>query len=904
MDTNLLRYIWKHTRSQQTWVLFIVLLSLPTYFLSLDLPKQIINGPIQGDGFDTAVATQPFFRIAFSMFSTEEWVLFEGFDLARLNMLWALSLTFLALVIVNGLFKFYINTYKGRLGERMLRRLRYTLLDRLLRFPQAHFKRVKSAEVASMVKDEVEPLGSFIGDSFVLPVFVGGQALTAMIFILVQSWALGLMAFVIIGIQFIIIPRLRRRLIELNRQRQIAARKLSGRVSEIVEGIGAVHVNDTSNYERADISNRLGKIFFIRYELYQRKFFVKFLNNFLAQVTPFLFYAFGGYFALTGRLDIGQLVAVIAAYKDLPSPIKDLIDWDQQRIDVQVKYSQVMEQFTVDNISPPELQKVESNEVNAISEKVSASNVAVIDDTGAKLIERASLTISSNEQIAFVGSANSGAQVMSEALARLQIPTSGTIKIGDNPIDEIPESITGHRTGYSAGESFLPQGTVRDNLLYVLKHAPLNGAVMNGEETRKFAQEQYEAGISGNTQMDVRADWIDYKSIGCSGPEDLLKEIKRVLELTDLDSDLFDLGLRGVIDPDENRELADKILSARAALRERLKSPELSGLVEVFDPASYSQNGTIAQNLMFGTPVGDEFADTKLAGNAYLRSILKDLNLEESLYSMGIEIAKTALELFQDLPPDHPFFEQLSFMTPEQIPDYQVVLQRVQNVEFSKASDSDRSMIMGLPFAYIEPRHRFGLLDENLMALLVKARVAFRDNLPEQYSDRIEFFDPESYNRLSSIQDNLLLGRVTHGVAGGPERVLGVIRDLIEQNELSDEVLNVGLDFNVGSGGKRLTLVQRQKLGLARVLIKRPDYAFLNKPLAALDQRQQETIVDRVIADSRNNDRSYGLVWVVGNAGLALKFGRVVVFDQGKLVEDGSPEKLKKKNGVFTSLLG
>ena len=39
---------------------------------------------------------------------------------------------------------------------------------------------------------------------------------------------------------------------------------------------------------------------------------VKFLNNLLAQLTPFFFYAVGGYFALRGRLDIGQLVAVIA----------------------------------------------------------------------------------------------------------------------------------------------------------------------------------------------------------------------------------------------------------------------------------------------------------------------------------------------------------------------------------------------------------------------------------------------------------------------------------------------------------------------------------------------------------------------------------------------------------------
>ena len=94
-------------------------------------------------------------------------------------MLLALSMVFLLLVVINGLFKLYINTYKGRLGERMLRRVRFELVDRVLRFPPSMFKRVKSAEVATMVKDEVEPLGGFIGDAFVQPALLGGQALTA-----------------------------------------------------------------------------------------------------------------------------------------------------------------------------------------------------------------------------------------------------------------------------------------------------------------------------------------------------------------------------------------------------------------------------------------------------------------------------------------------------------------------------------------------------------------------------------------------------------------------------------------------------------------------------------------------------------------------------------------------------
>ena len=84
-----------------------------------------------------------------------------------------------------------------------------------------------------------------------------------------------------------------------------------------------IHVHDTSNCERADIVGRLGLIFGDPLPSSTScKFAVKFLNNLLAQVTPFLFYLVGGYLAITGRLDVGGLVAVIAAYKDLPGPIK------------------------------------------------------------------------------------------------------------------------------------------------------------------------------------------------------------------------------------------------------------------------------------------------------------------------------------------------------------------------------------------------------------------------------------------------------------------------------------------------------------------------------------------------------------------------------------------------------
>ena len=42
--------------------------------------------------------------------------------------------------------------------------------------------------MATVINNEVEPIGGFVGDAFITPVFLGGQALTALFFIVAQSF--------------------------------------------------------------------------------------------------------------------------------------------------------------------------------------------------------------------------------------------------------------------------------------------------------------------------------------------------------------------------------------------------------------------------------------------------------------------------------------------------------------------------------------------------------------------------------------------------------------------------------------------------------------------------------------------------------------------------------------------
>jgi putative ABC transport system ATP-binding protein len=904
MERSLFRFILRYSKREQLLILPLVIASMLIYFSMLDLPKAIINEAIQGKRFPTEETTVAFLKAHLTLpqfLGGQTLQLFDGFPLHQLPYLFALTSAFLALIVVNGALKFQINTMKGWLGERMLRRLRYALFDHIARFPLSRFRRVKSAELATMIKDEVEPLGGFVGESLIAPTFYTLEAFTAMFFIMYQHVYLGLIALAVVVAQGVIIPRLRRRLLVLAKERQLSARQLAGRIAEVADGAVEVHANDTSNYERAEISSRLGRIFRIRFEFFQRKFMIKFLNNFLSQVAPYLFYVVGGYLVITGRLDIGTLVAVIAAYKDLPSPIKELIDWDQQRLDVQIKYTQVIEQFAVEDLLPPELQApAPAPQLPPAQGLLRVSGLSLAGEAGTKLIDGVSFEVGLDQHVAILGSHAAGAGELAQLLARLVAPTSGRIEVGGVDITSAPESVTGRALAYVGPSAYLFPTSVRDNVIYGLRHHPLRAASYVGASLEEQQFQEREARRTDSTLLDFNADWTDYAAAGASGPEDLDARIVEILRVVDLEEAIFELGLRSAVDADAHPGLAESALRARAAMRERLAAPAMRGLVEQFDAGKYNRNATLAENLLFGTPIGKAIFDIEnLASNDYVRRVLREQNLAEDLLKMGHKLAETMVELFSGLPPGHEFFERFSFIRQDDLPEVKAVLGRVADAGLDGIEEADRDMLLALPFKMIPARHRLGLLDEPFEARILEARRYFAANLPLQMRAGVEFFDAGRYNGAASLQDNILFGKVATGQAQAVTRVGAMLHDVLEDLQLRPQVVSIGLGYQVGVGGARLSTPDRQKLAIARALLKRPVVMILDQAAAGLDAGAQNRIVSSILESRKGRC----VVWALQRNDLAERFGHVLVIERGRIVEQGRFADLKSTGGALQKLL-
>jgi len=900
MQRNLFSYIWRYSRSEQLVILLLVVFAQVFYFMSLSVPKSIVNNGITGNAFKNH-HTIPFLVWELDLsaiFPGRVIRILDGFQVDQLQYLVIMSFVFLAAVIVNGQFKKSINTQKGRMGERMLRRLRYELYDRILRFPPAHFRKVKQAELATMIKDEVEPLGGFIGDAYVQPMFLGGQALTAIIFIMMQNFLLSIIVLVLLGVQMVIIPRLRKPVLVLGRQRQLSARLLAGRIAETADGVSEIHVHGASNWERADISERLGHIFRIRFDLYNKKFVAKFWNNILSQATPFAIYLVGGYFAITGQMDVGAVVGVLLAYKDLPSPIKELIDWDQQRQDVQIKYEQVIDQFQPEGMMPEELQAVPDGPIPPLGQELVLSGVTVSEDGRVKQLDGVSMTLPTDAHVAVIGGAGSGKDVLGQVLARQVLPNSGSIKLDGEDYFRVPEYLLGSRTAYVGQETYLFPLSVRDNLLFGLKHRPI--APAKYDDAARMLREAFwtESERAGNPALDPNADWIDYELAGAAGPTDLLPCMVRTLKQVELDEDIYSLGLRGTIDADQRPDLAEKFLKARQALHGRLQDPAYAGLVEPFNAERYNRNLSVAENLLFGTPVGTDFDGDNLAADPYMQTVLRQLGLDQELLRMGLSIAETMVELFSGLSPDNPLFEQYSFISADELPNVRLLLQRLGGKGVEAVPEADRIRLMTLPLRYVEARHRLGLIDAAMEDRLLEARRAFRAGLPESLRGAVRFYDFTQYNSAATLQDNVLFGRLVYGQAQADQRIGTLIREVLDELDLRDSVIEVGLEYNVGVAGKRLTAIQRQKLGIARALIKRPQFLVVNEAMAVFDGRTQDRIRDHILASADGR----GVVWIANRPSQAESFDRVIVMQGGRVASFGKKAEVES-NGLYAELM-
>lgn len=153
--------------------------------------------------------------------------------------------------------------------------------------------------------------------------------------------------------------------------------------------------------------------------------------------------------------------------------------------------------------------------------------------------------------------------------------------------------------------------------------------------------------------------------------------------------------------------------------------------------------------------------------------------------------------------------------------------------------------------------------------------------------------DTELFN--SSLEENIKLAGVKHHEVTEQE-----MHEIFETAHLTDLLTKLpeGKDTIVGEKGVKLSGGERQRVGIARALYRKPDLLLLDEATSHLDadsekriQSALETFFDQVTA-----------IVIAHRLSTLKNMDRIIVMDEGRVVEEGTFEGLMKKGGHFTKL--
>jgi len=162
----------------------------------------------------------------------------------------------------------------------------------------------------------------------------------------------------------------------------------------------------------------------------------------------------------------------------------------------------------------------------------------------------------------------------------------------------------------------------------------------------------------------------------------------------------------------------------------------------------------------------------------------------------------------------------------------------------------------------------------------------------ESLHKSIAYVPQESSLFHRSIRDNIAYGKPNATEAE-------IIKSAKEANAWEFIAkLPEGLDTMVGERGVKLSGGQRQRIAIARAILKNSPILVLDEATSALDSESEKLIQDSL--DNLMKNRT-SLV-IAHRLSTIAKLDRIIVLDQGQIVEDGTHDQLINQKGIYAKL--
>jgi len=379
------------------------------------------------------------------------------------TMLLLVPLGILGIFLFKGIFYYGYNYLLAKVGQSVIRDLRYILYNHILSLPLSFFQKKPTGELISRIISDVTLIQGAVSN-----VLVGILKDTCQVFFLIcvifyQDWRMASIAMVSLPLVIYPIINFGRKHRRLSRGSQQTTAQVSNILYETITGNRIVKAFCMEKYEVSRFGETIDRLFAIVMRDTRIGAISRPLMEFLGGVGISLVVLYGGSQVLAGKSTPGTFFSFLTALIMIYEPIKGVSAINNT---LQQGIAAAERVFEILDVESEVFEKSDAIELPPVKESIEFKDVRFRYDDDTEILKGINLKISPGEVLAIVGSSGGGKSTLVNLIPRFYDVSSGSVMIDNTDIRDVTLKSLRSQIGMVTQQTILFNDTVRNNIAY------------------------------------------------------------------------------------------------------------------------------------------------------------------------------------------------------------------------------------------------------------------------------------------------------------------------------------------------------------------------------------------------------------------------------------------------------
>lgn len=393
--------------------------------------------------------------------------------------IWRIIILLVGMYVLSAIFRYIQTWIMTQVTQTVTFRMRQQLSEKINRLPLSYFDKQTYGEVLSRITNDVDTISQTLNQSLSQIITSTVTVLGILVMMFSISWQMSLVALLVLPLAGGVITLIAKSSQKQFLRQQTQLGELNGHIEEMYSGHQVMRVfngQKKSIAKFSKINNRLQE------SAWKAQFFSGLIHpiiNFIGNIGYVAIAILGGWLAINGRLKIGDIQAFIQYVDQFNQPLVQVANIANVLQSTAAAAERVFE-----FLDEPE-EAVESNnlvKLSGVKGEVEFDNVVFGYKPDQTIIKGLSAHIKPGQRVAIVGPTGAGKTTLVNLLMRFYEINSGSIKIDGVDIRKMKRSDVRQMFGMVLQDTWLFNGTIRQNLMYGNPKATEEEMVKTAEE--------------------------------------------------------------------------------------------------------------------------------------------------------------------------------------------------------------------------------------------------------------------------------------------------------------------------------------------------------------------------------------------------------------------------------------